>query len=529
MGFLRQNVFLVAIIGAVVVVGGIFLAMWLSAAGDVEDLIDKRLKLSNELRALALDRRKVNPAVVKAEKDRVEGLRAAAANVARLNVQWNREPYKVLQLKYDDAGRSRTVPAFPIDRKKYADFGLIFQFAEQYRQEMATMLAGLKPTRVPTDQEIATEELRWREDLQRRQEDEERKRRREAALLTDADQPTAPSPPVGGIGTFRGAANRSMRVGGDVAAAARAEALRSARVQKARDGLIYASAESFDTVFSGGEVIASDTELWQAQLNLWVTRDIVEAIKRTNEQVLARIPEKKRNVVTSAVKRLVSVKVSETYYTSGKKAGGFGGAPTGGRPPTWGPGKMPPGYMPPPTMAPDETYVPPPVGGYGRPTPSRQQPRRTPIGESAGTLSERGSTKTYDVIHYEFTVIMPWRHLELLQQNLLKRNLHTVLNVGIDPPGAAAPGGASTGRTSAEQRYYYGSEPVVQVTIMGELLLLTSWERGAWDDKANDWSKEFPALMPVEVLAALSNQDATAIRPEDQRRLVGQTTVRRPR
>ena len=48
--------------------------------------------------------------------------------------------------------------------------------------------------------------------------------------------------------------------------------------------------------------------------------------------------------------------------------------------------------------------------------------------------------------------------------------------------------------------YYYGPEPVVQVEIQGEVLLLTDWERGTWDDQANAWSEQFPPLVPAEAL-----------------------------
>ncbi|GAG76838.1 unnamed protein product, partial [marine sediment metagenome] len=43
--------------------------------------------------------------------------------------------------------------------------------------------------------------------------------------------------------------------------------LQSSRIKKAETGCVYAAVDSFDAVFSGEEVSASDEKLWQAQLN----------------------------------------------------------------------------------------------------------------------------------------------------------------------------------------------------------------------------------------------------------------------
>ena len=83
----------------------------------------------------------------------------------------------------------------------------------------------------------------------------------------------------------------------------------------------------------------------------------------------------------------------------------------------------------------------------------------------------------------------------------------------------ASTGSQSSGRIADEDLYYYGTDPVVQVDITGELLLLTSWQRGSWDGENNKWSEEFPPLMPLEVLQSLNDTASDAIRDEDRRRL----------
>jgi hypothetical protein len=74
-------------------------------------------------------------------------------------------------------------------------------------------------------------------------------------------------------------------------------------------------------------------------------------------------------------------------------------------------------------------------------------------------------------------------------------------------PAAAAPGIAAIPP-------YYGPDAVIEVTFRGELLLLTSWERGKYNSTDNKWDS--PPLMPKEVLAALP---ASALRTEDAKRL----------
>jgi hypothetical protein len=109
---------------------------------------------------------------------------------------------------------------------------------------------------------------------------------------------------------------------------------------------------------------------------------------------------------------------------------------------------------------------------------------------AAGDLTQHYTCPQFDVVRYSFTVVMPVRYLLDLEQNLLKRNYHTVLRVDIqDVPD------------DPESKYFYGSAPVKLVTIQGELLLLTDWER---------------PLMPEQSLVQLGS---AALRPEDLERV----------
>jgi hypothetical protein len=137
------------------------------------------------------------------------------------------------------------------------------------------------------------------------------------------------------------------------------------------------------------------------------------------------------------------------------------------------------------------------------------------------------SCRDYDVIRYNFTVVMAPRHLLALQRNLMARNLHTILKVDMVAPekapamqaaGAPAAAAASSPVATMAGRYYYGPEAVMQITVSAQLLLLTAWDRGTWDSEKNAWSPQYPPLMPVEALRLLP---ADALRQEDTKRISG--------
>ena len=236
--------------------------------------------------------------------------------------------------------------------------------------------------------------------------------------------------------------------------------------------------------------------------------DIIAAINQTNEQAFdaMKAPQASRDVIAAAVKRLVKIEIGKDYYpwagvsiapppqvnTDVRRMPTASGMRGGG----------------------DEDDVSMVLGGAHRPTVRPSPTRQTvaPAGElsEAQDLSQRGTCPQYEVVHYSFEVVMPARYLLDLQRNLIERNLHTVLSLQISQ---------EQGREDSKD-YYYGPEPVVRVIVQGELLMLSAWTRGAWDPKTNQWSKEYPPLMPPEVLAALNEKSGgLALRPEDRRRL----------
>ncbi len=545
MRFLRENVFLLILLAVVLVLGGIILAMDFSTASAVDKLITDRVRLGNELRSLGRGNNRVNQEVVTAERDRVATVRKAARDLLKQSRDWNRRNYRIIRLQYkDDDGAIKTVPSFPVDRRQYQSFGLALKFTGQCSRELLSLLKRLNATRPPSKEEIKIESVIQQRALDLRRQTEEQKKAK-------ADQSPArkPSPGFssggyqsqGGQGQmmeFEGSrrgqryapqrgAFRSRRSGrartadlgmssGSASAEAVGIARRSLQIQRARAGHIYVTPPSLDPVFTIAVASTTDTKLWEAQVNLWVTEDIVEAIRQTNDQVLKQFDENDRNVLNAAVKRLVGMEVSEQYYTGGTAAGSTTVCPTGPQ------GGMVPGMMGGQSGS----------GGFGQGgTGMGLMPmggmmgggQRPSGGKTKGeplTLTERSSCKLYDVIHYEFTVVMSTSHISRLQQNLMRRNNHTIINVAIEPLGTRGGYGAA-GRS--EELYYYGTEPMVQVKLMGELLLLTSWERGTWDPKGNRWSDEFPPLMPTEVLRKLNDANPDALREEDEKLLTSRS------
>lgn len=269
---------------------------------------------------------------------------------------------------------------------------------------------------------------------------------------------------------------------------------------KSQEGWIYANELSLyaQLVATGTSGDYADDDLWMAQVGLWIQKDIAEAINDTNEQAQqSTLVDNAKGVPSSAVKRLVGTRIRGYVLRGG--AGSSAGS---------SPGAGPAGSAMGASSAGTEggiVYLALPSGSAGPPT-----------------LTGRACNKLYDVVHYDFTVIIPAAYLRRLYENLRLQNFHTVIDVVITVPGTETETGrgAATARAQGDPYRYYGTGPVVQATIVGELLLLTEWTRGRWDANKKIWDKDYPPLVPEQFLAKIS-RDPEALREEDKTRIGG--------
>ncbi|OQB81875.1 MAG: hypothetical protein BWX88_04176 [Planctomycetes bacterium ADurb.Bin126] len=532
MHFIRENLFLVCVIAAVVVIGGIMVFLEFNAAAEVDGQLAQRRALADSLKKLGDQARKqlVNQEVVTAAKQRVEMIRTAAKQVREESLNWNRVKYQVLTREITEGDKKVMIPLFPVDEERFRLHALRYHFQDVYRGKLDGLLKDLEPIVPPTNDDIIKAANDWDRELTKHRE------RRRLIEAREAREGTGrgTAPPTGmGEMMMEGALPPGVRAGGSVdtrpggrttLSEADAEAidlfgedfvvgqvpqisglptsrlasylgLISARRERAATGNIYASRESLDPVFAWGSTITApqDALLWYAQVNLWITQDVLGAISQTNKAATQQLPVGvDPSVLVLPIKRLVRLEVSEK---SGEMLRPGTGTPMGG--PRGGAGMLVD-----PMMGMEGAY--PPGGPAARPTGPAL----------ADTLTQRMPSPEYDIVRYQVTLIMRLEYLKVLETYLLSSNYHTINRIGLRDFTQPQPGQRAS--ELASDLHYYGTEPVMEVTIEGELMLLSPWLRGKWDEAKKDWDPQFPPLMPVQVLMDLP---ANALRPEDSQRL----------
>ena len=497
MNFLRENMILVVIV-AVTLVGSIVLASAIKASGATADA-GLAARVDQNKRIESSRKQKANPQIIKDEELWVEAIKRDAQRLANQEILANREGYELLTYTIADGSDGGPKNLFPVTDPKLFEKNatLPWQITEAYGKKLWTVLARLNSTAVPTEAEIQ-EEL---SSLERRMTNEARKKglppRKETSRSTTSTPRINPGP-RGGSPTFSGSVRygspnpsggQSLGTGGRSADAdIKDKALKNAIVRKAKQGRIYADINCLDIVFPEPQDKVLWTQLWWAQVNLWLTGDIVDAIADTNDEVLNKLQQDQRNVINSPVKQLISLSIDKKYFTGGKigtiggSQRGRGGASSGG-----------------------------PMSGMQRyrPTARRGGRNNKPSSSSKSasnseTLTGHASTSEYDVVMYELSVVTAVRHLPLLLRKLQMGNRHTVLTVVMDDIDQSKGSGL-----------YFSNESVMRVTIQGEARFLTAWERGT---KKTEASEGYLALMPVDVLKTLPK---SALRGEDSSRLGG--------
>jgi len=174
-------------------------------------------------------------------------------------------------------------------------------------------------------------------------------------------------------------------------------------------------------------------DLWIAQVSLWIEQDVVQALRRVNEEALKGrdLPVEDQWVANLPVKHLVWLRVSDYLIpqsagVDGRSGGAAllrrGGGVTGG------------------------------AGGVR-------------FGQQGAAFTDRSRTGDYDVVHFALNVVVDARDLPKVILGLCKQNFITPIQVQYRGVNAAA---------AANSGYLYGSGPLLNVDIACETLFFRS-------------------------------------------------------
>ncbi|MFP4054714.1 MAG: hypothetical protein ACLFV7_12705 [Phycisphaerae bacterium] len=435
MRFIKDNLFLVILAAGTIVLCGVILLLNSRVSAQIEEEVEDRASLSGELKSLA-GRPYINEEIINQRREEVDrGKQVYETLLEKSLTHSNR--YEVLQLVRSDTGEK--IAAFPFNRELDREISLRAVFPDAYNRAMNELAGLVKSTRAPVGEVSEVQIRQWETKIlaNRRTEWSKAVQRGDIEPTETVDGKLVSTEPV---------------MTQEITELAIKRAQNERVVNRATAGEMYMDPGALHRVIPPGTRRPLLTNMWNAQIGLWIQRDVLAAINATNAEVFQGLTEEQKNVMSAAVKRLVEIRVAPEYFPMTGGGGGGDG-----------------------------------VFGRGSGEESFRGGQTTSV---ANTLTQSVSNPRYDVMQYTFTVVMPFRHLAMLEAELCKRNYHTVLDV----VEMATP-------ADADNRFFYGREPVLRIRLKCELKLLTGWER---------------PLMPAEVLQLLP-QDA--LRPEDSERL----------
>lgn len=439
MDLIKQHKFYVALAAVFLIAAACIHFMYISPAQEARDaaIAERQAVIS---RANTAGSPAATDAIIAANKAYAEEFTGQITGVSNLVIEPDVMAYarSDKMLKYRDG--DKLIPAWPFDESLHNRVGTYTAMAD-YVQRLDALVQRLSPTAPPTDAQIA-------------------QALREAALKAKSDATTrpgspalTPAPAVPGAPEFgpphmgpphTGQTGTPITVTDEESRAA----LEAITVDAARNGMIYVDAEKvFQDKPTKDAFLVTPDKLWEYQVKLWVHEDIIDAVLGTLEYAASQKREK-LSVVDSPIKRLDSIKVGG-YVKATASAAPSAGSPAGM------PG-MPAGH---PGMMPDVAPGLEPHAPAAGPTV---------VAETPGTyLGNRATSKQWDVINYSFTVTMPKRHLSAFRERLLRRH-HVILK---EKEEAVPPDG----------RFFFGTDPVMKITIDAQVLLSPALTRG-WAD-----------------------------------------------
>lgn len=194
------------------------------------------------------------------------------------------------------------------------------------------------------------------------------------------------------------------------------EVLYRASVRKARTVRIYAT----PGVFHASPLIhmsgaPSPRDIWYAQVSLWIQEDIVNAIRKLNDDAAQELDDEDVNVVHLPVKRIVDVTI-DGYVL--------------------GPGTI----VPFPKTSVEQT------AGQGRPSMREGPPDQSFTGSASG--------EQFDVVRFTLQVVVDQRDMLKLVDYVTRENFYQLIDAHYEKLSSPDMEG-----------YFYGHEPVVLATL----------------------------------------------------------------
>ena len=427
--------------------------------------------------------------------------------------------------------------SFPYNSKIWSEKGIAQLFRNQYVKSQADYISQVKPVKLPLRRAIIVEAVRIQEqwNLQKRLklqlEGKGKTTSRHGRDNTPADEQLKIAvDPVKDLGRPAPAKGEKPE---KIAISPKA-------LRQARDKLLLESVKTGNVYFDKKAILnhpviglqfvtqrdmAPDIA-WRVLTDLWIQRDVLQAIKETNDDVFRfkHIPAADQNVLTAAIKKVISIQTEETDYALlGDIKNAF---------------EQQAGQMPAANYGDSE-------GQEGQSKvkfiPASKFPKVTKEGTT--TLTGWVNNQQFDVINYSVKMLMPTRYINLFQRKLSSLGYHVVIDqkysdpskgfTGQTPDAGAYANPNDTNFTTA-QLTYTGTEPLREVTIRAQLLLPTSFSRGLAVEKGENkysWkSVKFPGdanvyrlapLMPKVVLKQITDKLPQAMRQSDKVYLEG--------
>lgn len=481
MRFLRDNLFYVVLVIATVILCGGLLVLASGYNEDFENELDTRRKLYRDITGRQRSE-PINEAIIDRTRENISLVMKDVRDAETMNVTWASDNFEIPVLALPN---KKKIPVLPYNRKLWSENQsyLSNKFVSYYTNRLQDLLTPdgelkmLKPAPLPTVEEIEEqkqEQLKKLIRIQRMQE---------------------------GVGSGEsatgGADERKERK--SLEEQAQQWAVSTVRLQKAREGVIYADYQSLAPLYNTDAVVnrLSPAQVWRMNLDLWIKEEVVGAIADTINDVMndRKLPETERHVINSPVKRLFTVKlISFGGSARGAERAGEARSPRdrGGTIGRGGPRE----------------------GRLGENRYAGTDERTTPPVTRAATLTGDVSNTVYDIADYSFTVLMPLRYLNILQRNLVDDNYHVVTRLDVKPAVSRT---MKTAEASgkAEGLYYYGTEALRRITVRGQLRMMTVWTRGeAEEGEDGDLRWVRKPLMPPEVIKTLP---ASALREIDRK------------